>query len=336
MASAANDKVEIASYVLAAFALLMVLHLGLLPALLAGLLVYRLVEYGARGLEMVGVLKNIGKIVLLLVIAVVVVSAITSGVIALFGQMTKGPESLSVLMSKMADIVATARSHLPVGASEYLPFNMDEWQSAVAQWLRENAKQLSIVGRDVGILLTQLIVGMIIGGLVALHTRMRPRRRPLTDALTNRTEFLDRAFHRIVFSQIRISALNTTLTGIFLALIMPMIGMPLPLTKTLIVVTFIAGLLPIIGNLISNTVITLVALSVSPAAAGSALLFLVLVHKLEYFINARIVGGEIRARAWEILVAMLVMEAAFGLPGVVAAPIYYAYLKDELSAKGLV
>jgi predicted PurR-regulated permease PerM len=48
------------------------------------------------------------------------------------------------------------------------------------------------------------------------------------------------------------------------------------------------------------------------------------------------VGGEIRASAWEILVAMLVMEAAFGLPGVIAAPIYYAYVKNELVARGLV
>jgi predicted PurR-regulated permease PerM len=33
---------------------------------------------------------------------------------------------------------------------------------------------------------------------------------------------------------------------------------------------------------------------------------------------------------------MLVMEAAFGFPGVVAAPIYYAYLKNELSAARLI
>jgi len=30
------------------------------------------------------------------------------------------------------------------------------------------------------------------------------------------------------------------------------------------------------------------------------------------------------------------MEAAFGFAGVVAAPIYYAYLKDELSARKLI
>jgi predicted PurR-regulated permease PerM len=33
---------------------------------------------------------------------------------------------------------------------------------------------------------------------------------------------------------------------------------------------------------------------------------------------------------------MLLMEAAFGVAGLIAAPIYYAYLKDELSAKGWV
>jgi predicted PurR-regulated permease PerM len=95
-------------------------------------------------------------------------------------------------------------------------------------------------------------------------------------------------------------------------------------------VTFIVGLLPVIGNLISNTLIVAIALSVSFSAAVMSLVFLVLIHKLEYFLNARIVGGQIEARAWELLVAMLVMEAAFGIPGVIAAPIFYAYIKREL------
>jgi hypothetical protein len=33
---------------------------------------------------------------------------------------------------------------------------------------------------------------------------------------------------------------------------------------------------------------------------------------------------------------MVVMDAVFGIPGVIAAPIYYAYLKNELSAKNLI
>jgi predicted PurR-regulated permease PerM len=94
--------------------------------------------------------------------------------------------------------------------------------------------------------------------------------------------------------------------------------------------------LPVVGNLISNTVIVVVSLSHSPAIAMASLGFLVVMHKLEYFLNARIMGAQIHARAWEILLAMLLMEAAFGIPGVIAAPIYYAYIKGELSELGMI
>ena len=52
--------------------------------------------------------------------------------------------------------------------------------------------------------------------------------------------------------------------------------------------------------------------------------------------TAQVVGSQIRASAWELLIAMLLLEAAFGVSGVIAAPIYYAYVKDELSARGLI
>src|SRR5947208_101360 len=75
---------------------------------------------------------------------------------------------------------------------------------------------------------------------------------------------------------------------------------------------------------------------VHTVVAMGSLLFLIVIHKLEYFLNARIVGRRIECHAWELLLAMLVMEAAFGIAGVFAAPIYYAYLKDELADRGLV
>ena len=139
-----------------------------------------------------------------------------------------------------------------------------------------------------------------------------------------------------MFAQVRISALNTTLTAIYLGIVLPLCHVHLPLTKTMIAVTFVAGLLPVIGNLISNTVIVIVSLSHTLYVALGSLAFLVFIHKLEYFVNARIVGGRIHARAWELLLAMLAMEAAFGIPGVVAAPVFYAYLKDELKSRGLI
>jgi predicted PurR-regulated permease PerM len=105
---------------------------------------------------------------------------------------------------------------------------------------------------------------------------------------------------------------------------------------TLIALTFITGLLPVLGNLVSNTIIVVVSLSVSPQVAIGSLGFLIIIHKFEYFLNARIVGRRTECRAWELLLAMVVMEAAFGIPGVIAAPIYYTYLKAELSDRGVV
>ncbi len=110
----------------------------------------------------------------------------------------------------------------------------------------------------------------------------------------------------------------------------------LPLTKTLIIMTFLLGLLPVVGNLMSNTLIFIVGMSISIWVALAALGYLIVIHKVEYFLNARIVGGQINAKSWELLLAMLLFEAAFGLPGVVAGPIYYAYLKSELQKEGLV
>jgi predicted PurR-regulated permease PerM len=88
--------------------------------------------------------------------------------------------------------------------------------------------------------------------------------------------------------------------------------------------------------LISNTLIFIVSLSISIYVGIVAMAFLVVIHKLEYFLNARIVGTRIRARAWEILLAMIVLEVAFGMAGLIAAPIYYAYIKNELTDAGLV
>ena len=152
----------------------------------------------------------------------------------------------------------------------------------------------------------------------------------LATALGERCRRFSEAFRRIVFAQIRISAINTLFTAIYLLVVLPLLGIHLPFAKTMVILTFVTGLLPVVGNLISNTVIVIVSLAHSPHTALLSLVFLIVVHKLEYFLNARIVGARISAHAWELLLAMLAMEAAFGLPGIVAAPIYYAYLKQEL------
>ena len=323
------------SFLAALVALYAVLELGLLPALLSGLLVAQLVHAAVPVLYRLGIAnRNVGRAIALTLVTSLIATLIALLMVFVASRLTAGPENLFFLMQNMAEVIETARTHLPAWASAYLPENIQEFEAAASAWLRDNAWRLRTIGSDIGVFIFHVIAGMIIGGMVAFG-RDRPRRElgPLAEALDARAGVLSKAFRRIVFSQIRISALNTMLTAIYLGILLPLFGIDLPFLKTMIAVTFLVGLLPVIGNLISNTVIVIVSFSVSPLVALSSLAYLVLIHKLEYFVNARIIGTRIKARAWELLLAMLVMDAWFGIPGLIAAPIYYAYIKDELAMR---
>lgn len=322
--------------VLAGIALLGALKIGLLTSLLAGLLVHELVHTLAPRPSTL-VTRRAGKIVVVSLLATVVVVVIAAGILGLVSLLSGGPDSLAILLSRMAEVIESARPLLPDWLGSYIPADPQELKATASAWLRENAGQLRLIGQDVWWALVHIVIGMVIGAMVAVSREAGTTETgPLTQALTERARLLSDAFRNVVFAQVRISALNTLLTGLYLLGLVPLISVQLPLTKTLIAVTFIAGLLPVIGNLISNTAIVVVSLSVSPQLAVSSLVFLIFIHKLEYFVNAHVMGTHISARAWELLVAMLIMEALFGLAGLVAAPIYYAYLKNELAIRKLI
>lgn len=329
-------RVTLASYVLAALALWTVLHFSLLPALLAGLLVYAIVNALAPVLQrhLPGAHAHWLIVALL---AVVVVGLLTLAIVAVIGFLGTEHGNPAMLFERLTPVIERARAQLPAIIEDYLPANAQGMREAVMEWLRVHASQLQLAGKNAARITVQLLIGMVLGAMLALHTaREWPGGAPLTAALSARCFNLVTAFHDIVFAQVKISALNTLFTGIFLLIVLPLFGVQLPLAKTLVVATFVFGLLPVIGNLISNTLIFVIGLSISLWVAVSALVFLIVIHKLEYFLNARIIGTQIRSRAWELLIAMLVMEAIYGLAGVVAAPIYYAYLKRELEATRLI
>lgn len=244
---------------------------------------------------------------------------------------------MPVLLKKMADIIEASRGQIPDWLEEYLPANAEALRERLANWLRTHAEDATVLGKEAGRTIAHLIIGMVVGAMAALHdTTSTHRYLPLAAALHRRVVGLAFAFQRIVFAQVRIAAINAAFTALFLLVALPLAGVHLPLSKTMVVITFMAGLLPVLGNIISNTVIVVIALSHSLQVAMMALAFLVTIHKLEYFLNAKIIGSHINARAWELLAAMLTMESVFGIPGVIAAPVFYAYIKQELSDRGLV
>jgi predicted PurR-regulated permease PerM len=134
-------------------------------------------------------------------------------------------------------------------------------------------------------------------------------------------------FAQVIGAQITISAINTILSAVFL------VWNGYAYAPVIIGVTFLCGLLPIIGNLLSNTLIIGVSFTMSPHMALLALVFLVVVHKLEYFLNSKIIGARIKNPMWLTLIGLVLGERLMGIPGIIIAPVVLHYIKEESSRR---
>ena len=352
----ASRGVVIASYVLMAAALLGVMLSHLLVGLLAVCvgflatrtfvrlmvrLAHRLVARlspGDAGRPDGPLPTRIEAIIQALTIIVVIV-----GPLALLGigisqareYIVEAPQQYRELLDYVARTILELRQKLPPDLASSLPAAAGEVQHMVANYLRTQAGSLALAGRAWLAGLLFAYVGLIVGGLAAV-ARPPAIRMPLAGQMHQRITTFGQAFRQIVAAQFWIASFNTTLTAIFLLFVLPHWQLQLPYTPALITLTFVAGLIPIVGNLLCNVVITLVGLSVSPLTAAACLVFLILIHKAEYAINAKVVGSRTHIAVWELLAVMFAAEAVFGPAGLVAAPLFYAYLKKELQAAQLV
>jgi len=219
-----------------------------------------------------------------------------------------------------------------------LPFtDFESLRTVVIDALKEEAHYLQDVAqfaRRTGAALVFSILGIVAAVSLFLKTGLDPYRG--THAVKNNlysiscdevsTRFRDfyRSFATVMGAQITISLINTALTGLFVVVVR------MPHAPLLIAITFLCGLVPIIGNLVSNTIIVFVALTVSLKLAIGALVFLVLIHKLEYFLNSKIIGERIRNPVWLTLIALIIGERLMGIPGLILAPVVLNYLRVEM------
>jgi predicted PurR-regulated permease PerM len=219
-----------------------------------------------------------------------------------------------------------------------LPFtDFESLRTVVIDALKEEAHYLQDVAqfaRRTGAALVFSILGIVAAVSLFLKTGLDPYRG--THAVKNNlysiscdevsTRFRDfyRSFATVMGAQITISLINTALSGLIVVVVR------MPHAPLLIAITFLCGLVPIIGNLVSNTIIVFVALTVSLKLAIGALVFLVLIHKLEYFLNSKIIGERIRNPVWLTLIALIIGERLMGIPGLILAPVVLNYLRVEM------
>jgi predicted PurR-regulated permease PerM len=180
-----------------------------------------------------------------------------------------------------------------------------------------------------------LIVGAVVAASLFLDGRLDLEREgyavknnmySLTcDELVQRFQTFFQSFATVMGAQIVISAINTVFTSAFV------FAVKLPYAVVVIGITFLCGLLPVVGNLFSNVVIVGIAFTLSPKTALAALAFLVIIHKLEYFLNSKIIGDRIKNPIGLTLVGLILGERLMGLPGMVLAPVVLHYIKIEAS-----
>jgi len=219
-----------------------------------------------------------------------------------------------------------------------LPFtDFESLRTVVIDALKEEAHYLQDVAhfaRSTGAALVFSILGIVAAGSLFLKTGLDPYRSTHAvknnlysiscDEVSTRFRGFYRSFATVMGAQITISLINTILTAIFV------FAVRLPQAPLIIAITFVCGLVPIVGNLVSNTIIVFIALTISLKLAIGALVFLVLIHKLEYFLNSKIIGSRIRNPVWLTLIALIIGERLMGIPGLILAPVVLNYLRVEM------
>lgn len=217
-----------------------------------------------------------------------------------------------------------------------LPFTDYASLKAVAlQEVQEKFANIGRYARAATLQIAMLIIGVVVAISLFINAKWEMEGDPdavkgslystVVGELVLRFETFYRSFARVIGAQIVISIINTALTSVFL------IWNGYPYVAVIIVLTFLCGLLPIIGNLISNTLIVGVGFTISPQMALIALIYLVVIHKLEYFLNSKIIGDRIRNPMWLTLIGLVIGEKLMGVPGMILAPVVLHYIKVEAS-----
>jgi predicted PurR-regulated permease PerM len=223
-----------------------------------------------------------------------------------------------------------------------LPFT--DWASLKTVLLKAAqehfAEMQSITGfghsvRAIAVELVSVIIGVVVAVSLFLTHKLDLGTHPGAEegnlyaatgqAIVERFTTFYQSFATVMGAQIAISAINTLLTSCFL------IWNGYPHLSVIIVMTFLLGMLPILGNLLSNALIIGVGFTISHQTAFLALAFLVVIHKLEYFLNSKIIGDRIRNPMWLTLLGLVLGERLMGIPGMILAPVVLHFIKVEMS-----
>ncbi|HEX7516708.1 MAG TPA: AI-2E family transporter [Chthoniobacterales bacterium] len=242
-------------------------------------------------------------------------------------------------LPKIADNSIPAASAWAEAREIHLPFtDFESLKTMATDAIKEEAHYLGNVAnfaRNASTLLVFVIIGIVAAISLFFNSQLDLFREShavrnnlysiCCEEISARFREFYHSFATVIGAQMTISCVNTVLTAIFVSVVQ------LPYAPVMIGLTFLCGLVPIVGNVVSNTVIVFIGFLVSPKVAIGALVFLIVIHKLEYLLNSKIIGARIRNPIWLTLFGLIVGEKLMGVPGMILSPVVLNYLRIEMS-----
>jgi predicted PurR-regulated permease PerM len=226
---------------------------------------------------------------------------------------------------------ALKESPLFLSISEYVP-DTERLAESAQHYLSDVAKAASTIGHW----LVYLVIGLILAiiyfveepEIEALRQTLNPQL--LLGTLLRWAGYVLEAVGLLIQLQLVVAAVNATLTLPILLIL----GFPkIPLLMLLI---FVSGLIPVVGNVISGAVLSLLAFQVK--GLGGVALFLVLtfvLHKIEsYFLNPRLASKHVQLPGFLLVLSLIACEHLFGLAGLfVSFPLLFVArkIRDEFA-----
>lgn len=327
-------KLSLASFVLVVAGIISLILLDMSVAILTGSVAYVVFNKISR----ISFMNRLGvrpSTLATAVVTLVPVLALTAAGFSAISFVSQVIATLSSIQGGIGEVVLTWTSALPSSISRLIPKDAGTIQLWITSTIESQKSVIASFGAKGAEGLVEAIIGLIIGLLIA-NSSDKSKDTPLTVNLRHYMTKYCEIFDKVITSQIWIASINTVLSALFLFIILPAFDVTLPYRWALVAITFIAGLLPIVGNLVCNVILTSVGLSQGIGVAAACLLYLMLIHKLEFLINAKVVGGKTNISTWEMLSAIFVSQAVFGISGLIMGPLIYAYVKGELREFGWV
>ncbi|MFI5362216.1 MAG: AI-2E family transporter [Elusimicrobiota bacterium] len=316
-----------ASYALVVLTLAVAARFSLGSALIAGLFSFMMLRNAEDALLGSGATPRVARWTS--VALFVVVGLLLAMIFGAF--VTIGMERLPLLLDRLLPRVDALAGRFGVS----LPVdNVQELRALILETLKENARSITTASGLLTRGFFQILLAVIVAILRFVSTPAAPDTAdaprgldaPVLRECRDRAALFSASFELVMGAQILVAAINAGVAAAFLLVFR------IPFRTMLTLATFVFGMIPIVGNVISNSLIVAAALTRSDHLALAALIFLIVVHKGGYFLNSRIVGSRMSTPTWAILLGLLIGEALLGVTGVILAPTLIYYVREELRA----